>query len=213
MADDERTHWQRWHDDYADPSSVLSRRLAVVQARLRTAIASSAPGPITLISACAGEGRDVLGVLDGHPRAADISGRLVELDPGNADRARRLLDAAGLRRIEVVTGDAGTLQAYAGAVPADIVLLCGIFGNVADSDVERTARNAAQLCATGATLIWTRHRRDPDLTPAIRRWFDESGFAEIAFDSGGSGSFGVGTQRFLGHPPPLERSLRLFSFD
>lgn len=155
----------------------------------------------------------MVGVLPGHPRAADVSGRLVELDPGNADRARGLLDAAGLRRIEVVTADAGALEAYAGAVPADIVLLCGIFGNIADSDVERTVRNASQLCASRATLIWTRGRRAPDLTPSIRRWFDESGFAEIAFDSGGAGSFGVGTQRFLGHPPPLERSLRLFSFD
>ena len=213
MADEERTHWQCWHDDYADPSSALARRLAVVQARLRTAIASSPPGPITLISACAGEGRDVVGVLDGHPRAPDISGRLVELDPGNADRARGLIDAAGLTGIEVVTADAGYIQAYVGAAPADIVLLCGIFGNIADSDVERTVRNASQLCASRATLIWTRGRRAPDLTPAIRRWFDESDFAEIAFDSGGPGSFGVGTQRFLGDPPPLELSLRLFSFD
>jgi hypothetical protein len=35
----------------------------------------------------------------------------------------------------------------------------------------------------GATVIWTRHRRLPDLTPQIRAWFTESGFDEIAFEA------------------------------
>lgn len=31
-------------------------------------------------------------------------------------------------------------------------------------------------------VIWTRHRRLPDLTPRIRAWFTDAGFDEVAFD-------------------------------
>jgi hypothetical protein len=34
----------------------------------------------------------------------------------------------------------------------------------------------------GATVIWTRHRRPPDLTRSIRSWFAAGGFEEVAFD-------------------------------
>jgi hypothetical protein len=37
------------------------------------------------------------------------------------------------------------------------------------------------LCSPGATVVWTRHRREPDLTPTIREWFVEAGFIEEAF--------------------------------
>jgi len=39
--------------------------------------------------------------------------------------------------LEVMQGDAGTTTACAGAVPVDVLLLCGIFGNVEVDDVER----------------------------------------------------------------------------
>ena len=66
----------------------LARRLATVQGMIGAALDSAPPGPISLISLCAGDGRDVLGVLPGHPRCADVRGRLVELDPELAERAR-----------------------------------------------------------------------------------------------------------------------------
>lgn len=42
---------------------------------------------------------------------------------------------------------------------------------------------AAGLCADGATVIWTRHRRPPDITVQMREWFTASGFDEVAFDA------------------------------
>jgi hypothetical protein len=39
------------------------------------------------------------------------------------------------------------------------------------------------MCRPGGTVIWTRHRRPPDLTPQIRAWFAASGFDELAFDA------------------------------
>jgi hypothetical protein len=64
-----------------------------------------------------------------------------------------------------------------------VLLLCGIFGNVSDADIERTIRAAAALCRPGGTVIWTRGRRPPDLTPQVRAWFGENGFGEVAFDA------------------------------
>jgi hypothetical protein len=42
---------------------------------------------------------------------------------------------------------------------------------------------APALCAPGATVIWTRHRRPPDVTPRIRAWFTDAGFREVAFET------------------------------
>jgi hypothetical protein len=53
------------------------------------------------VSACAGQGRDVVGALNGHPRAPDVTGRLVEWDEDNVIAAREALLASGLRGIEV----------------------------------------------------------------------------------------------------------------
>ena len=72
-------------------------------------------------------------------------------------------------------------DAYEGAVPADLVLVCGVFGNVPPDSIENTVRRLPQLCAPGATVIWTRHRRKPDLTPRIRGWFRAASFVEVSF--------------------------------
>ena len=71
----------------------------------------------------------------------------------------------------------------ADALLAGILLLCGIFGNVSDRDIERTVQAVPVLCHAGATVIWTRRRWPPDLTPQVRAWFAGSGFDEIAFDA------------------------------
>jgi hypothetical protein len=134
----------------------------------------------------------------------------VELDPDNAQALRHAVEAAGLR-LEVLEGDAGDLGAYAGAVPADLVLLCGVLGNVSDEDAHDTVRSMPQLCSNGATVIWTRSRRAPDLTPRIREWFAEAGFAELAFVAPEDGLFSVGMARFLGAPQRLRRG-QLFRF-
>ena len=81
------SEWTAWHEGYT-PGSPLARRLAVVQRFILEALDTAPPGPIQLISICAGDGRDIFGVLPGHPRRADVRARLVELDPDLAQRAR-----------------------------------------------------------------------------------------------------------------------------
>ncbi len=200
--------WREWHRDYDDPASRLARRLRVVQGFVRDALDRHPPGPIRVISMCAGEGRDLLGVLADHRRAADVTGRLVELDADLAATAA----AHAPPGVEVVRGDASTTSAYAGAVPADLVLACGIFGNVVDDDIHRTVEILPTLCAPGATAIWTRHRRPPDLTVDVRRWFGEAGFEEIGFAGSGEDLFGVGAHRYVGPPRSYDPDVRMFTF-
>lgn len=206
-----RSHWVRWHEEYEDPSSRLSQRLAVVQQLIADALDAMPSGPVAVLSLCAGEGRDLLGVLERHPRAGDVRGRLVELDPDNAEVARRRVEALGVA-IEVVTGDASLTDCAAGAVPADLVIACGIFGNISDADVENTIRRLPGLCRPGATVVWTRHTADPDLTPQIRAWFASAGFEEVSFVRAADLRFGVGSNRLRAEPAPFEPGVRLFSF-
>jgi hypothetical protein len=203
--------WREWHSRY-DRESMLARRLAVVRRLLRESLDRAPPGRLRLLSLCAGDGRDVLGALHGHARAADVRGRLVELDPQLAEVARREAARLGLRGLEVVTGDASTTSAGAGAVPADVLLLCGIFGNVRDADIENTVRHAPELCARGATVLWTRGRFAPDLTPTIRRWFTEAGFEEVAFVTVRGTTASVGANRFVGPRRRFVAGVRLFTF-
>jgi hypothetical protein len=204
--------WHEWHRPYDDPGSSLARRLAVVQGFVRAAVERQAPGPVRVISMCGGQGRDLFGALAGHPRRGDVVGRLVELDERNAEVARAAAAAAGMGGVEVRIGDGTVSDAYRGAVPADLVLACGIFGNLVDADVARAIAHLPQLCDTGGTVLWTRHRKAPDLTVDIRRWFAESGFEELEFEAPPDTRFGVGAHRLTAAHAPLRPGLRLFTF-
>lgn len=203
--------WLAWHDAYDRPDGWLSDRLGVVRSAVGGRLESAPPGSIRVLSLCAGDGRDVLPVAAGHARRADVRGRLVELDPVLADRARSAAGPAGLA-VEVVTGDAADPANLVDAVPADLVLLCGIFGNIVPSDVHSTVSALPMLCATGAIVVWTRHRRSPDLTPSIRRWCADVGCRELAFESAGAGAWSVGVAQYLREPAVLDLAGRLFVF-
>lgn len=161
--------WAAWHAAYDDPSSFLNVRLRMVRQRLSEAIGAAPAGQVRLVSLCAGQGRDVIGVLPGHPRRADVHAVLVESDPRNAEAASRAAAQAGLHQVDVRAADAAVVASFADALPADVLLLCGIFGNISDEDIRFTIEAAPAMCRPGGTVIWTRHRRPPDLTPQIRR--------------------------------------------
>ena len=199
--------WIEWHLAYDDDTPLL-HRLRAVQRRIRESLDDRPDGPIRVVSLCAGEGRDLLEVLADHRRAPDVGGRLVELNPELAARATGRAPSG----IEIRVADAGSTDVYAGAVPADLVLVCGVFGNITDEDIEGTVRAMPAFCAPGATVIWTRHRRPPDLTVDIRAWFAESGFELVAFDAPDAFEWSVGVQRFVGEPAPLPAGQRLFTF-
>jgi hypothetical protein len=208
----EKRDWVEWHEHYEDPGHPLNHRLACVQRFLRAAI-DERPGPVRIVSLCAGQGRDVIGVLAAHPRAGDVTAALVELDAVLAADAAAAAARAGLADVvEVRVADAALSDTYVDLVPADIVLACGIFGNITDQDIKRTIEHLPQLCAPSATVIWTRHSHEPDLTPAVRGWLDEAGFTEIAVERPEGGDYGVGTARLRRPPDPLAPGVRWFTF-
>ncbi|MFJ8577545.1 SAM-dependent methyltransferase [Micromonospora sp. NPDC093277] len=203
--------WYAWHADYEQPGSALSRRLAEVRVRIREALDAAPSGPLRAISLCAGQGHDLIPVLAAHPRRDDVTARLVELDPRNAEVARKATAEAGLTGVEVVVGDAALTDRYADLVPADLVLVCGVFGNIVDADIRAVVGHCAALCATGGTVLWTRHRREPDLVPTLCGWFAEEGFTPVAVSSPADG-VGVGVHRFTGTPRPLAPGVTMFEF-
>ena len=212
------SHWVRWHAPYEDPASNLSQRLAAVQSMVRAAldeIPDTHPGPIRIVSLCAGQGRDVIDVVATHPRGPEVSALLVELDPALVAFARDRAAAAGpgvAGRIRIVEGDASQSHWYADDVPADIVLVCGVFGNISAADIQRTIQAMRGFCAPGGHVVWTRHRRPPDLTPTIRADFAEAGFAELEFEAPEGTVTAVGHQRLDGEVAPFDPDQQLFHF-
>ena len=194
-----------------------------MQALLRDALDAAPEGPIRIVSMCAGQGRDVIEVVASHARRGDVLARLVELDTRNVAYARAAAARHGLDRIEIVEADASVTDAYVAAVPAgivpaeivpaEIVMVCGVFGNVSDHDVRATILRLPEFCAPAATVIWTRHRLEPDLTPAILGWFAEADFEMLAVEAPQASNWvGVGAHRFGGSPRSLMPGQRVFNF-
>lgn len=203
----------RWHAAYDDPGSDLSARLRLVQGAIRDWLTSTT-GPVRVLSVCAGQGHDILGVL-AEAEAVDrarVSGALVEIEAANNDVSRHRIADLGVD-LDVVHADAGLTDTYEGLVPSDLVLLSGIMGNISAEDIERLAHTSRQLCAPGATVIWTRGVRDPDLVPDIRRWFTEAGFEELSCVEWIEGTgMRVGVNRLVVAPEPLVPGQTIFTF-
>jgi hypothetical protein len=202
--------WVAWHDEYRDGDSDLSRRLKVVQTEIRKALAREPTGPFRAVSVCAGQGHDLIGALADHPDSDRVTARLVEVRPENVARMRVRAERAGLD-LEIVQGDAADTALYAGAVPADLVLAVGIFGNISDEDIYATIRALPQFCAPGATVLWSRGQQLPDITDRIRNALTEAEFQETAFHKPDDARFQIGVARYHGPPQPLQPA-HLFRF-
>ena len=140
----------------------MARRLSVVQEHIRDAL-DAKTGTFHVVSSCSGDGRDVIDVLGQRDDADRVQATLLEVNDDIAQAARHRAAAAGLAGIEVRTVDAGKAASYVGVVPADLVLLVGIFGNITDEDIQATIRAVPQFCCSGATVVWSRGREDRDL--------------------------------------------------
>jgi ubiquinone/menaquinone biosynthesis C-methylase UbiE len=202
--------WHAWHEAYDDSGSSLARRLEVVRDRIARSLDSAPPGEISVLSVCAGQGRDLLGALEGHPRRNDVRALLVELDPRNASAARQRTEELGLPKVQVVTGNAARTDQYQSHAPADVVLVCGLFGNITAQDIQRTVAHCAALCRPGGTVVWTRHREEPDLVPSICDWFAENGFTLESVTP--PGQTAVGVHRYTGRARRMVPAAEMFTF-
>lgn len=212
--------WHAWHEQYDDPASSLRRRLDVVREQLRSALADRAAEthrPVRLVSLCSGDGRDTLPVLAASHTAVEAV--LVELDRGLSQAARLAATELGMHGVDVRTADAGLADSFIDGCPADVLMLCGVFGNVIDADAERTVASVPGLLAPGGVVIWTRGSRvdhDPSRVPGdpsewIRTLFHKAGLAEAAFVCPVDAGFRVGVHRKIG-AGRADVPERLFSF-
>lgn len=199
--------WTQWHTSYENPDSHLAQRLTVVRQRIAQVFDQLPKGPIRVASMCAGDGRDLLSVLQNHPRAKDVSGRLVELNPQMADRAREAAPSS----IEVLCADAGNSNAYEGVAPVNLLLCCGVFGNITEADIQNTIENWSMLCAPKARVIWTRGSFEPDIRNQIREWVKMADFEELSFD-GVETRYGVGVAEMVRTGKSYQRGVRFFEF-
>ncbi len=206
--------WIGWHDAYDDPASSLARRLEVVKRRLDQALDSLTTTRPRLLSLCAGDGRDVIGVLARRVPSLAVTALLIDSDPKLTARATAAAGGAGLGSVQVRCADAGDIASFADVVPVDVLMLCGIFGNIDHSAVKNVIQATPGLLNVGGYVIWTRGGSEPDRRPQVRSWFESAGLEEVAFD-GTPQPYGVGVNRKTPRSalsPTRQITDRLFTF-
>ncbi len=206
--------WFEWHDLY-NTEPKLQQRLQIVREYISYSLNASPLGKIRVVSVCAGDGRDLLGTLANHLRAKDVYARLVELNPNLVERGQATIASLGLaKQIEYINGDATISSNYVGAVPADIVIVCGVFGNLANEvELNRLLGNLSFLSKQGAFVIWTRgHSNGIPYSKTVRKFLRESRFEEVNFQLTATGDMGVGIHRYIGENVAAPKEEHLFVF-
>ncbi|MGD0284346.1 MAG: class I SAM-dependent methyltransferase [Candidatus Saccharimonadales bacterium] len=204
--------WQEWHNHYNEPSSDLAKRLQIVQEQIDNCLPRDINEPYQIIDICAGDGRDLIGVLSKYPNLLNIRSFLVEINDEIANQAKELINTEHIQNIQVVIADAANSSLYKNVIPADLILLCGVFGNISIEDVRYIIKNLSMFCKSGTKVIWTRNRRVPDVTPKIRELFTNNSLDELKFISTSDNTYAVGLNIFNGNTKPFNPELKLFTF-
>ena len=148
--------WSGWPEK-AYQREGYQQRLTAVQEHLCECLDEAAPGPIRILSICAGDGRDVIGAVRSHRRRKDVAAWLVELNSQSVELGKGYSVNAGLERsLKFINDDATTYATYKGIGPADIVLICGVWGHVPVNEKSMLVRAVSTLCKPGGAVIWTR---------------------------------------------------------
>jgi hypothetical protein len=205
--------WLGWHRAYDDPRSSLARRLEVVKGRLGEALERVTATEPKVLGLCAGDGRDVIPVLAARAASSRLAAVLVEQNPTLARRASESSAMAGRGQVQVRCGDAGDPASFADVLLVDVLMLCGIFGNIEHRCVKHIIDLVPRLVVPGGYVIWTRGGSMPDRRPEVRQRFRAAGLDEVAFD-GTPESYGVGLNQLRRSSAPADRALpdRLFTF-
>lgn len=207
--------WFAWHDNYRTRPR-MRQRLQLVREYILSYLNECPSGPIQIVSVCAGDGRDLTGTLFDHPRTPDVRARLIELDQRLVTCGQTAAESSGLgEQLEFVQGDATLSSAYEGAVPADLVLNCGVFGNVLDdTELHHLIQSLRFLCKKDGYVIWTRdlYVDGEQRLALIRQLLREADFEEVGFRMTAVGNMGVGIHRYLGESLALPNDQQLFVF-
>ncbi len=207
--------WTDWHQRY-DTSDSLAARLNIVREQVVAAIDECPVGPVTIVSLCAGDGRDVIAALTEHPRREDASAWLLDTHLESLVRGEAMAEQARIAgQVRFIQADAGLAASYAGLAPADIVLLSGFLGHIRREDIPCLIANLPMLCKTQGFVIWNKHlvaNGGPATVPAIREKLESVRFEEVYFQATGPEGYAVGRACFRGKSIELEPARLLFEF-
>jgi hypothetical protein len=203
--------WFEWHKVYDDPDSPFAARLGVIQRHLAAVLDQMPPGPVTVVSMCAGQGRDILGALRDHPRRDEVVVTLIEQDRRNAEFAREAARAADLTDVTVVVADAGDSASYVGIARASLVIMVGFITHISDDDLARLVAFLPQLLALHGVALWCQGSQHVDRRAQMRALFARAGFVPFTVECAGDRRWTVGLERFEGRPRTLDREVQLFT--
>ena len=208
---EDRARWatpattSHWHDAYEQPGSSLHRRLQVVIRLIRRAFDELPPGPIRVVSLCAGQGADLLGAADGHPRAHDLTGRLVELDPAQRRAAHgraspRSGSGSACRSSKATRPRPTPTRRGAGGPRAGLRHLRQHQRRATSSGRSASSRRSAPR-ARGCCGPATRGTRS--CSSGCRAGSSRSGCEPVEVEVADDATFGVGANRLVVDPPPF----------
>ncbi len=210
---DRDLRWFNWHSRYDDLESADTDRLEIVQRVLSDALDQAPPHTsLKAVSVCAGQARDLLPVLINHPRGHDVSARLVEADPLNASFLHGALGSTALRTVDLVVGDGGDTANYRGAVPADLVLLGGVFANISSADAHRTVTALPGFCRPGGLVVWSSYGPRLAAADSVLSQLENGPFQRYTLVRRTGWEFLVAAHRYTGADSELSPRSRLFSF-
>jgi hypothetical protein len=208
-----KSPWSNW-PAHSYLRERYQQRLAAVQDHLSESLELATPGPVRIVSLCAGDGRDVIGVLPTHPRRDDVRAWLVELDRDSVAAGIEQRHAAGLDdRVEFIQGDATDYATYRGLLPCDIVLMCGVLGHVRPVERSLLVQRLRAFCKPRGAVIWTRGvKRGMARYNEFKSLFEDHSFELARETLTPEGKWGICAHRYAALPCDAPESGRIFQF-
>lgn len=206
--------WASW-PDRAYQNQGYRQRLSTVQSHLAESLHGAPTGRVRILSICAGDGRDVIGVLPSHPRRADVSAALVEQSERSIKHGQADANAAGISGVvSFLHGDATLFETYRGIAPAEIVLFCGVWGHVPARERQNVVQGLSCLCRPGGVVIWTRGiAKGMDRLQQIEAAFEGRSWQKSRLSFTADQNWAVVTQRYCGPALEVPADGRFFSFE
>lgn len=198
---------ESWHDNYEDKKSSPYKRTLMVKKLIVDYLINK--NNITILSICAGQGRDILTSLN-----EDTSAYLIDVDKECVDYAQSYVNKNDLNNVFVIEADASLISTYIdNNVPkADLILICGVFGHLSLEDINLTAQSLKQLIKPDGSVIWSRNKFDKDITEEVRDSFKLAGYEEEAFISPEKELFSIGMHKLIEDTIEPIYDLKMFDY-
>jgi SAM-dependent methyltransferase len=211
---------------YTDQHPGFVARLKVTTRMIAESLAAAPEGEIRVLSLCCGDGRDLLGALQDHPRKRDVRALLVDRDASSVQRGQQWAREQGFDgQIEFVHGDAADWTALGAWVPFDVVIISGVFVHLTIEHAQRLVALLPTLCRDGSTVVWNRRvvaaldGHDPAgdpipraQLPDLQGYFAGAGFVTAANEETGPTGHGIFRDVYRGPSVSFEPLRGIFEF-